>query len=227
MLRKHIYALLTLTILLALLLTGCGQDAAAGTEPSAEAGETAPASSQQGEGRFGVLSGNTYSNSFFGIGWTLDDSWTYYNQTQLLELSGIAADSVQDEELEELLEESSTVFDMYAYKNDGTASINVVIERIDAAQSMLYTESAYVDLSAEQLQESMKSMGMANVEVETGLEAVAGQKHVGLFLQGEYNDVGFYERLVCIKSGVYIASVTVASYGEDTTRELLALIQEA
>ena len=54
-------------------------------------------------------------------------------------------------------------------------------------------------------------MGLANVKITQETIEFAGEKHLCVTVSGEMNGVELYERMVLLKAGSYMATVTYAS----------------
>ena len=173
----------------------------------------------------GVLEGNTYTNAFIGITVTLGDGWVYADEEQMAAIRGMTADAMNDEELIKLLESNGSVMDMYATEETGS-TVNVMLEKLNLLQTVAVTEQSYVEAAVGQLPAALENMGFENVTVETTELIFAGESHGGIKVHGQIFGIDFYETMAVVKRGNYIACVTVASYGEDTTESVLALFRK-
>ena len=174
----------------------------------------------------GTTEGNTYTSTFAGFGCTLGEEWTFRSEEELLEMAGIVAGAVSDEELSELLQQSNVVYDMYASRDEGRCSINVVYEKLRVLQSLRYDEEKYLNERQEQLSSALYSMGFALGSVSLGTTEFAGRTCQNLVIDSSYNGVPFYEELVVIKRYNYMIAVTFGSYGENTLGEMKAAFFE-
>lgn len=126
--------------------------------------------------KLGTVEGNTYTNTFAGFGCTLGEEWTFLPEEDLLVMAGITAEAVTDEEISQLLQESSVVYDMYATQDDGLCNINVVYEKMSTAHSLLLDEEAYLEASQETIVTALESMGFVIDEISLGIHGVC-RKH--------------------------------------------------
>lgn len=207
---KRILALLLAAVMM-LSLAACG-----GEGGSAET--TEPAGPILGE-----TSGNTYTNTYFGMGCTLDDSWIVANEDELAQIMGTTTEMLS----EAALEADGVGYSFYASKEDGLTTLNIVMENLGKLYGMLLDEKSYAETSVEQLPAAFEAMGMTDVTTEITTVTFAGSEHTAIKLSGVIYDINFYETLVCVKQGSYIAVVTAASYYEDTTADILAQFQAA
>lgn len=115
------------------------------------------------------------------------------------------------------------VYGLYATANEGLVTMNIVFENLGLLYGTVLSEENYASLSVGQLPDALESAGFADVTAETSTCTFAGAEHAAVTVHGTYSDIDCYEKLVCVKVGSYIAVITVASYYEDITGDLLAL----
>lgn len=230
-------ALLMLALAMLLALTACGGKSAdvRGSVSTAESNEQREnidgknAAEEDGTAfGLGTMNGGVYANEFLGLGCTLDENWTYFSEEELLELNGLTAEMVQDEDIAEMLENSNTIYDMYAMAEDGLVTINITLENVGVLYGMALSEERYLEIASDLLESTLASSGLEDVELTAGTATFAGEEHGCIWLSAslaisEEESVPVYEMLVCIKKGNYMANVTLCSYQEDITDTLAAL----
>ena len=191
-------------------------------EPAVQ--ETAVPMVEDEEVEFGIgtQTGGVYENSFLGIGCALDDNWSIASEEELLELAGIVADGVSDEELADTLRNSNLVYDLYAMADDGLVSINVVMEKLSVLNGAILDEDSYAELSMDGLSDAMVSMGVYDAKITKEVISFAGKDRTAVRVSGNIEDTeaSIYETIVCIKQGSYMACVTLCSVLEDITDTL-------
>ena len=191
------------------------------TAPTTEPTTVPETTEAQAQGsKLGVVEGNTYTNSFLGITATLDENWTFANDEEMAQIRGMTMDAMNDESLSQMLETSGAVMDMYAMDTEGR-TLNIMLENLNILQSVALTEKAYVDATVGQLPSVLENMGFANVTAEPTEMIFAGESHAAVKIHASVQGVEFFETMVVVKQGNYIACVTVASYGQDTTANVL------
>jgi len=172
----------------------------------------------------GRIEGGTYENSFFGIGCTLDDNWTYHTEEELAKMNGTVADALTDEDLKELLKNSKSVYDMYAQADGGLVNISVIMEDVGVLYGATLEEEDYADISANLLPDALTSAGCSNIVAEKTAVEFAGSEHMGIKVKcqvtAEEVTLDLYELIVCIKEGNYFAVITCTSFIEDITDTL-------
>ena len=156
-----------------------------------------PAACADGEAEtiLGLKEGNIYLSEFLGVTAVFDEDWVLLSDEEAQEAMGHVADSFEDEDLAKLLRESGTVCDLFAVAQDGSGD----------------SVKAYAKRMLEPLKSSLEPMGLEDVEI--GQESIdfAGTKHLSLTVSGRMNGAELYERLVLLKAGSYMATVTYAS----------------
>lgn len=219
---KKIIAVL-LVLAFAFSLVSCGSDDdIRGTVSTAPGGETSAISGDDSaELSLGTSANNTYENKFLGIGCKLDSDWTFYTDDEILEMNNIMKDAV-GEEYAEAIENAEIIYDMYALTSDSLKTVNVNIQNLGLIYGKVLDEDAYIDAALDSTKGALESMGMENVAMKKTTVTFAGETHGAIAIAGEISGIKLYEKLVCIKVGKYMANITVASYIDDSTDEVLS-----
>ena len=168
----------------------------------------------------GEVKDNTYTNEFFGFKFDIDSSWTVFDENQLLQLAGLVADSADDEALSKVIENSGVIYDFYA--TEGLKSANIVMQSRGLLSSLDMKE--YVELSVKQAESNMPSMGIDNVTTSVSTVNISGKDYYCATITGVSQGMDIYEKMVFFDAGEYIASLTVGTFVEDNTDELIAKI---
>lgn len=233
--KRTIALLLALVMLVALCACGKTENEIRGAVTAVvdEPETTLPAEAEQAqepaendkvddvELKIGFINGGRYESEFLGIGCELDENWTYATQEEMAEIMGITTEAFADTDYAEAIKDAEMFYDMYAAKADGTCSINILLQNMGLLYGTVITEEQYIDLSTQNLKDQMESAGLANVEWEKVDVEFAGENRPGLKISSEVNGVAYYCTQVYIKSGSYMAVITLASYLEDTTESML------
>ena len=141
------------------------------------------------------------------------------------ELSGVVAES--SEEMQKAMEDVKSTYDMFASAMEGLVTINVVYEDLGALYGKLLDEAGYLEIAVPKLEDALTSMGLSNVKVEQTPVQFAGLVREGAVISGEMDGVPMYETLVCIKQEGYMCCVTMCSWTEDITADLVELFYQA
>lgn len=198
-------------------------ESSAAEENSTQAEETTAAETTEESDEqvtLGSNQNNVYENTYFGIGCELDSEWTCQNDEEIRETNQFAADMMGDE-YAEILEQGTNITDMVAVHSNGTDTVNVGIEKLTGG-AMLVDEKKYIEVSLEQVEGMLSSMGLENIKATQTEVEFAGGTHAGMLVEGEYQGTPLYEQLVCLKKGSYMLCATVCTWQENTTDDVLS-----
>ena len=241
---------LTLALVLLLMvsmLAGCGGDKPASiavtkaptteaptTEaPATEAPTTEPPATEplpDNALALGVVEGNTYTNTYAGIGCDLDSNWTIYTADQLQEMPAVIQGMVEGTELEAVMANVTQFTDMMAENVELMTSVNVLFQKLNMSQRITYarlSEQEVLEATLLQKDVMLQAYTNAGIIVES-MEIVTvtflGQEHYAMKTVAEMNGVPYY----CLQTfdfwlGEYSVAITFASFLEDNTESLLDL----
>ena len=175
----------------------------------------------------GAQAGGTYTNKTARITCKLDDSWLFYNDSQLLELNGVLTEAGGGD-VASLAESGKAVYDMYAVSTDGLMTMNVTYQNLGLLSGASMTAQEYVEQAAATLPGDLAACGFADAEVQITAQDLAAERDCPtLLVTAQLQDMPMYERMVCIQSGDYIYCVTLCSFTEDVTADMAALFHRA
>ena len=160
----------------------------------------------------GKVSGNKYSNEFFGIGCTLDSQWTFKTDEEIKEANNITIDML-DDEIKSQLENAAIVYDMMATSESGS-SININIESIGVS-GVLTTVESYLSSQTDPLKAALEQVGLSDAVIENKTYDFAGSSEKGLYIHTSINQVTFEEAIIVLKRGTHFANITVATTSGD------------
>ena len=173
----------------------------------------------------GSIIDRVYKNTHFGISCTLNHDWTIATKEEIAQISGLTTDLLTDENLANQLKNSGIIYDLYASASEGLVTLNITLENLGLLYGLTLSEQDYVDMSIGQLPTALESMGFTDVTAESITLTFAGEEHAAIRLHAVYQGIDFYETLVCVKSGTYMACITAASYLENITTDVLAFFE--
>ena len=175
----------------------------------------------------GALTGGTYTNKTARITCTLDDSWLFYNESQLLELNGVLTEGGSGD-IATLAESGKAVYDMYAISTDGLMTMNVTYQNLGLLSGSSMSAQEYVELAAAKVPGDLTAGGFTDVEVQVTATDIAGEKSCPtLLVTAKLGETPMYERMVCLQAGNYIYCVTLCSFTEDVTPTMAGLFHTA
>ncbi len=235
---RRIYMAAAVLTLLA-VLTACGS-----AVPAPDSGTVTPDSGTSGGGQVvvtppedgegdgggdiqGALPGGTYSNHSVRLLCRLDDSWLFYNESQLLELNGVLTEGGSGD-IATLAESGKAVYDMYAISTDGLMTMNVTYQNLGLLSGSSMSAQEYVELAAAKVPGDLTAGGFTDVEVQVTATDIAGEKSCPtLLVTAKLGETPMYERMVCLQAGNYIYCVTLCSFTEDVTPTMAELFHTA
>lgn len=198
-----------------------GQVQPAEDENNAE--DTADGDGEDGAATSGTVNGGVYTSAFAGIGCALDDSWTFYTDEQIAELSGLLISQSDDDNTEIKPEDVGVVYDMYAASTDGLLSINVVYQNLGLLGGDM-TAQEYAELTVEQLPQGLAAYGYTDAEAAVTSGDFAGRESCpAAVVTAKLGDTTLYERTYYLKAGSYLYCVTLSAFTEDVTETMAAL----
>lgn len=180
----------------------------------------------------GSNDGTTYENTYLEIGAQLDSDWVFLTDEEILELNNMTQEMMSSEEdLAELLEDSTSLQDMYASTDEGLTTLNVVMSKMSPLETAAFAISAdnlfdeSYDALSSSLLSALEAMGCTQVSVSEFQDyAFAGHDGKLLQVSGFYDDTyPIYESMVMFVKGDRMVAVTACTWLEDQTLSLLDL----
>lgn len=229
---KNMRWLLALMLVLAVMLAGCAEsaeDVAGNVAPNQAATEAAEEKSVS----LGRMDGGVYTNSYAGFGCTLDDSWTFYSAEELQALPENVNEVLKDTEIGDAMEGVEQITDMMAENMETFSSMNLLYQKMDAQTRLVYgmmSEESIADAMLAQSDTMIAAYAQAGMDV-TSLEKVTvtflGEERIALRTEGTMQDIPFYMvQVFDYNQGSYSITLTMTSYMEDKTADMLALFYE-
>jgi len=237
---KKIIALLTALMLCAAMLMGCGKEAdiggkttplndpAATTEPTAEP-EAEP--EEEHKLTLGRMEGGTYENSYAGFGCILDSDWTFYGAEEIQEIPDEVKEVLADSELSDEVADFTGFTDMMSENTEMMANMNVVFAKMSLKERLacaMLSEENILDATlaqSDKLLETFTQIGITNVTTLGKVDVnFLGETHKALYTEGEMYGVEVYMvQVFDYTRGQYSVTLTVGSYVEDRTQDILDL----
>ena len=221
-----------MALVLAVMLAGCAEsaeDVAGNVAPNQAATEAA----EENPVSLGRMDGGVYTNSYAGFGCTLDDSWTFYSAEELQALPENVNEVLKDTEIGDAMEGVEQITDMMAENMETFSSMNLLYQKMDAQTRLVYgmmSEESIADAMLAQSDTMIAAYAQAGMDV-TSLEKVTvtflGEERIALRTEGTMQDIPFYMvQVFDYNQGSYSITLTMTSYMEDKTADMLALFYE-
>lgn len=180
----------------------------------------------------GTNDGSVYENAYLGIGCALDSEWTFSTDEEILEMNNLPQDAGA-EELAQLLE-SDAVQEMYAFRDDGFTTLNIVVSKLLPLEVAAYeidpdgvfTDS--YDSVVEELSAGLEETGCSQISVSAFQETtIAGRDGKALSVSAYYEDTyPVYETIAMFVEGEYLVLATGCTWFVDESAALLDAFYE-
>ena len=178
------------------------------------------------ESILGVKENNVYVSELLGIQAAFDEDWYLLNDEETAQVMGYTVSQADSELLKEALESSGAVCDLYVVRMDDSGdNINLQMEDLGRLYGSFLSEEAYLTIALPKLEEGLKQLGVENLTLERQDYDFAGDTHQSVLVSGSSGGVSFQERIVLIKGGRYMASLS--AFSKDSTRidEMLSVFE--
>ena len=226
-------------LLALLLLAGCG------AEPEEVGGQLTPADDSttpvettevpdpEKKAALGRLEGGVYTNSYTGYGCTLDENWTFYSAEELQELPENVAELMEGSELAETGDFLGQITDMMAENVNDLTTINVLYQKLSMQDRLVYmalNEEQIIDATLGQMDAMVDAYAQAGIMVDTMEKTTVtflGEERTALLTSATIEGIPYYTlQLFDYHLGQYSVTLTLASYVENNTAQLLELFCE-
>lgn len=180
------------------------------------------------EEALGSKQGNTYRSELLGVEAVFADNWHILSPEETAQVMGYMADGMDDEALAELLRSSGSTCDLYVICMDQSGqNLNIQLEDLGTLYGVILSEAKYAELALPQLESAFGQIGFQNVKLTTGDYVFAGRTHVSVLVSAEVNGTPVYERLVLVKAGHFMATVTAFAMQQEQLDTILAQFHAA
>ncbi len=229
---------LTAVATVSLSLAGCNNES--DKDPNETAVNESTMSGEETDALFniGKTENNIYTNDFFGIKYTGNDEWRLLNEEQLATISSSIKDVLTNEEAKNALDNGKTSIIMYAVARDKAKNASLTVEKHDINNTQDADMDAFLDKSVASLTENLPNQGFSDLEVTKTEVTFCGEPTKAVRLKAKYNvkdaadssktvEKDIYETMIYLFRGSYSGCVTVTSFDEDNTGEVLKMFSKA
>ena len=193
------------------------------SETGAPQPETGAAPAPAGTDVLGTTSGNSYTNSVFGMNFNAPADWILANQDQLAGLNeGLSADQFVS-----TIEAGQPVCIAYAQSADGMEIMNVVAMNgqsyMDASMQSLTQEDckAILNEAMNVSTSSLESLGATVTGAVVNTVNCMGETFYSLDITFDYAGFSGTQKQIGVPAGTYFAMITARSVNGDNTQATL------
>ena len=169
---------------------------------------------------FGTISGDTYENTFVGMGCLLE-GWHYYTDAEIEATNQLTMEKVS-EDIQDLINQNITV--MAAETADSLMNVNIQIRNVQEYVSVYnqYGLTFIAESSLDQFKSSLESSGMSDVQLSLGSMNIGGNDIP--YIGGQYGLSGFtlYFRQLWVLRGDFLVYLTATTIMTDRTDEVFS-----
>ncbi len=167
--------------------------------------------SEEREFTLGTVNGNAYENEFIGIGYTLDEDWSFVSKDDLLAEMGIDA-TLTGDELQAEINKTDIVCDMDASTGEGTESVFVQVKNMGMVFGKIIGEDKYIDMWQDGLEKEYSESGKFDEVVYT-IDSVnlCGRSCKSLNTHLVSGEANVYQKAAFIKIDGYMIEIVVTS----------------
>ncbi len=172
----------------------------------------------------GSVSENKYTNEFLGVTASFSDKWTFMSEEEMKELNKITEELLPEETLKQL-ESAEVIQDMQGTNSATGASVGVNFENLKLLGTLSLNEEKYLSAQTDAVKESLSQMGLQNLSVEVVDVTFAEREAKALRVEATLSGMNFYEYVVAVKEGSYMANITVAGMSDDELKGIIGLFK--
>ena len=178
----------------------------------------------------GRMEGGTYVNEYMGIQCQLNSNWTFFTAKELEQGLEHLDESTKGTKLNEAMADVEVFTDMMAENVADLVTINVVYQKLTMTQILAYTVTSEEEVVNQLLGEEQtmgeyySAAGITLHSMEKVKVTFLGDEHFALLSTCSIQDVPYYTlQLFNGTLGEYSVTLTLASYVENNTQNLLDL----
>lgn len=178
----------------------------------------------------GRIQGGVYTNEYVGMACELDSSWTFYTAEELQDLDSLVDEMVEGSTIGDAIQNLEQFMDMQAENVDELISMNVVYQKLNMQQRLAYavaTEDEIIEQTLAQKDLLVESYAQAGIMVEEMTKKTItfmGEERAALWTKSTMEGIDYYTlQIMNCKLGQYSVTITLASFVEDKTENMLEL----
>ncbi len=181
----------------------------------------------------GRVQGGVYVNEYMGISCNLDSNWEFYTAEELQELPENVADMFAGTAMEDEMSDLNYITDMSAENMTDLTSMNIIYQKMTVQERLAFktmTNSDVVDGMLSQKDFLISTYAQTGINVTEFVKKTVnfcGEDRDAIYMVSDVNGVAYYALQIFDYSlGEYSVTMTVSSFVEDKTDELLTLFSK-
>lgn len=182
----------------------------------------------------GRVQGGMYVNEYMGISCNLDEGWEFYTAEELQEMPEDVAAMFEGTDVEEEMSQMNYITDMSAENAEELTNMNIIYEKMDLQTRLAFKSMTNTDIvdgmlthQKDMLISTYAQAGINVQEMSKKTVNFCGEERDVLYMACDVSGVAYYAIQVFDYSlGEYSVTLTVTSFVEDKTEELLTLFSK-
>ncbi len=182
----------------------------------------------------GRVQGGMYVNEYMGISCNLDEGWEFYTAEELQEMPEDVAAMFEGTDVEDEMSQMTYITDMSAENAEELTNMNIIYEKMDLQQRLAFKSMTNTDIvdgmlthQKDVLISTYAQAGINVQEMSKKTVNFCGEERDVLYMACDISGVAYYAIQVFDYSlGDYSVTLTVTSFVEDKTEELLTLFSK-
>lgn len=220
-----------------MVVTACGSkgggaalqsETAAVTTEAASVSEAAAASAEDTGFSAGTSESSVYTNTMFNIKFdAASNKMSLADAQELKRLGDMTADAVDSDSAQASLDNGSVYFDMYAYNDDYTRTVNVVIQNMGIVYGVVGDLDASVEAAVSVVRQQFEALGVTDVNIEKTRVEFKGEEVPCLNIELAGQGVKQCQKQVYVKSGKYVAVISATGTDAESAQAGLDIFTAA
>ena len=172
----------------------------------------------------GVVENNTYKSEFLGVSAEFSEEWSFLSDEEINSLNSIT-EELLPEEINDKLENAEIIYDIEVTNASSGSSVGVNFENLRLLGSLMLDEKGYLSSQIDGITEALGELNLSDIKTEIVKVDFAGRDTYAIRIVATISEMNFYEYLVAVKEGEYMANISLAGVDEEELKETMALFK--
>lgn len=182
----------------------------------------------------GRIQGGVYVNEYMGVTCNLDSSWEFYTAEELQEIPENVEAVFEGTAMEDEMSNLTSITDMSAENATDLTSMNILYQKLSLQDRLAFKNMTNDDIVKNMLTAQkdvlIQMYAQAGINVHEIYEKTVtfcGEERLAIYMECDVSGVAYYGlQVVDYSLGEYAVTLTVTSFVDDKTDELLALFEK-